>query len=82
MNNMNENEQNETSQPVFNQPLLRFIKLDLEHILDLIDTVDSQLQDKDLKLTLDIAKDHVEEVYDEIREREEKVDNLIRSIGS
>ncbi|MGI8832392.1 MAG: hypothetical protein ACR2IS_07130 [Nitrososphaeraceae archaeon] len=82
MNNSNKNKTNVTSGHILNRLSLRFVKQDLSEILRNIDSVWMKIEDNELKLMLSIAKDEVEEVYDEIRDREEKVEGLIKSISS
>jgi hypothetical protein len=86
MNNMNENKQSETSAMVFDKELLRSLKLDLEDVLEKIRTVWVDVDQQD-RLSLDMAEEHIEEIYDKVRERLEiedaqtECDRLVKSIA-
>lgn len=82
MNNMNENKQNETSGPVFNKESLRYVKEDLREALEKVSSVREQIEDKEMNTWLAIAEDQIVDTLNEIEDREDKVDGLIKSIAS
>lgn len=82
MNNMNENKQNETSGPVFNKESLRYVKEDLREALEKVSSVREQIEDKEMNTWLAIAEDQIVDTLNEIEDREDKVEGLIKSIAS
>ena len=80
MNNMNENKTNETSQPI-SKTLLRYVKEDLREALDKISSVREQIGDNEMNTWLAIAEDQIVDTLDEIEDREDKVEELIKSIA-
>jgi hypothetical protein len=85
MNSQNSNKTTKTDearQALFRQPTVCSMKYDLEEILEKIDKVWSQMENERLlQLSLEEARDNIEEVYDEIREKEKEADELIKSIA-
>jgi hypothetical protein len=83
MNNINQNKQNEseTSRQVFNGMSLRYVKEDLREALEKVSAVREQIEDKEMNTWLAIAEDQIVDTLDEIEDREEKVEGLIKSIA-
>ena len=77
MNNMNE-----TSGPVFNKESLRYVKEDLREALEKVSSVREQIEDKEMNTWLAIAEDQIVDTLNEIEDREDKVEGLIKSIAS
>ena len=81
MNNINENKTSGTSRQVSNKMSLRYVKEDLDEILTDLYNVRKQLENGDLTNMLDDAWGNIETVLREIEDREDKVEELIKSIA-
>jgi galactokinase/mevalonate kinase-like predicted kinase len=74
MNNINQNKTAEELQPIFNKMVLRFVKADLDSIMSQLDDVWEKLkEDKELRLSTEIAHNKVEDLYEEVDAIEEKI---------
>ena len=78
------NKSSETSRQVFNifNMSLRYVKEDLREALDKLSSVREQIEDKEMNTWLAIAEDQIVYTLNEIEDREDKVEGLIKSIAS